>query len=236
MAPSRMASMLRAKSSGLTQTAPATRTVSCTAMAKPAPHWTIPWGSTPPLSCHQQRRANCRVLHKQIRKRERLPVQQWYLDHTRLPFGYHNHGVWHKRFGRYRWYLHRQFRQCLRLSVQQRHLDNGYNDPSGAVDTTPYGINDGGQIVESNNIGTSFLGTLSTTTFALSDFNGDGVSDVLWRNSNGSLAEWFMDGVDDLIDRNSHISGQRGVAWSFLERRRDWRLQRRRRCRHPMAQ
>ena len=26
------------------------------------------------------------------------------------------------------------------------------------------------------------------------DFNGDGVSDVLWRNSNSSLAEWFMDG------------------------------------------
>ena len=26
------------------------------------------------------------------------------------------------------------------------------------------------------------------------DFNGDGVSDVLWRNSNSSPAEWFMDG------------------------------------------
>ncbi len=26
------------------------------------------------------------------------------------------------------------------------------------------------------------------------DFNGDGMSDMLWRNSNGTLAEWFMDG------------------------------------------
>jgi probable HAF family extracellular repeat protein len=68
------------------------------------------------------------------------------------------------------------------------------NDPSGASDSTPYGVNDGGQIVESNNSGTSFVGTLSTTISVPFDFNGDGVSDVLWRNSNGSLAEWFMDG------------------------------------------
>ena len=91
------------------------------------------------------------------------------------------------------------------------------NDPSSAVDTTPYGINDGGQIVESNNIGTSFLGTLSTTTFAPSDFNGDGVSDVLWRNSNGSLAEWFMDGSTISSTATPTYQGSAvspGASWS----------------------
>src|SRR4029077_13744270 len=29
---------------------------------------------------------------------------------------------------------------------------------------------------------------------AIGDFNGDGKSDVLWRNSNGSLIDWTMNG------------------------------------------
>ena len=91
------------------------------------------------------------------------------------------------------------------------------NDPSNTVGTTPYDINDGGQIVESNNIGTSFLGTLSTTTFAPSDFNGGGVSDVLWRNSNGSLAEWFMDGSTISSTATPTYQGSAvspGASWS----------------------
>ena len=91
------------------------------------------------------------------------------------------------------------------------------NYPSGAVDTTPYGINDGGQIVESNNTGTSFLGTLSTTTSVPTDFNGDGVSDVLWRNSNGALAEWFMDGSTISSTATPTYQGSAvspGASWS----------------------
>ena len=28
----------------------------------------------------------------------------------------------------------------------------------------------------------------------IGDFNGDGNSDILWRNDNGSMSEWIMDG------------------------------------------
>ena len=34
----------------------------------------------------------------------------------------------------------------------------------------------------------------SWSVAGIGDFNGDGDADVLWRNSNGSLAEWLMDG------------------------------------------
>jgi FG-GAP repeat len=30
------------------------------------------------------------------------------------------------------------------------------------------------------------------------DFNGDGMSDILWRNSNGDLGIWLMNGTQTL--------------------------------------
>jgi hypothetical protein len=44
---------------------------------------------------------------------------------------------------------------------------------------------------------TSDLGLIPTSwNVALTgDFNGDGMSDILWRNSNGDASIWFMNGA-----------------------------------------
>ena len=70
----------------------------------------------------------------------------------------------------------------------------------------------------------------SWSVAGIGDFNGDGDADILWRNSSGSLAEWLMNGSTIEFERNSHLSGQRRLARHVLERRRNWRFQRRRRC------
>jgi hypothetical protein len=54
----------------------------------------------------------------------------------------------------------------------------------------------------------------------IGDFNGDGNADVLWRNANGSLAEWLMNG--STIASSNFITSN-GVAvtpdatWSIVE-------------------
>jgi hypothetical protein len=35
---------------------------------------------------------------------------------------------------------------------------------------------------------------LSWTPIRAADFNGDGKADILWQNTDGSLAIWLMDG------------------------------------------
>jgi ELWxxDGT repeat protein len=40
----------------------------------------------------------------------------------------------------------------------------------------------------------SFLTGFTMSTAALNDFSGDGLADVLWRNADGTLAEWAMSG------------------------------------------
>ena len=41
------------------------------------------------------------------------------------------------------------------------------------------------------------LGNVPTswTIAEVGDFNGDGYSDILWRNTNGDVAIWFMNGT-----------------------------------------
>ena len=34
----------------------------------------------------------------------------------------------------------------------------------------------------------------SWSVAGIGDFNGDGNSDILWRNTNGTLADWSMNG------------------------------------------
>jgi len=47
-----------------------------------------------------------------------------------------------------------------------------------------------------------------------SDYNGDGKSDILWRNDNGQVYMWGMDGVN-IISAN-YIGGTVPPDWHIL--------------------
>ena len=61
------------------------------------------------------------------------------------------------------------------------------------------------------------------------DFNGDGKADILWRDSHGNIAMWFMNGSDGRL-----VSGCRQYSDQLVGRRHR-RLQRRRQERHRLA-
>src|SRR5262249_14005190 len=52
--------------------------------------------------------------------------------------------------------------------------------------------------------------TATTAGHASEDFNGDGMSDILWRNDNGSVAMWQMNGTQ--VASNQAV-GTIGTAW-----------------------
>ncbi len=52
----------------------------------------------------------------------------------------------------------------------------------------------GGTILLASNVDGNIPIGFSATTFHPNDFNSDGNADILWRNSNGSLADWSMTG------------------------------------------
>ena len=60
----------------------------------------------------------------------------------------------------------------------------------------------------------------SWSVAGIGDFDADGNSDILWRNSNGTLAEWFLNGTN-LIGSNTITSGDVAVApdatWHVVE-------------------
>jgi ELWxxDGT repeat protein len=60
----------------------------------------------------------------------------------------------------------------------------------------------------------------SWSVAGIGDFNGDGNSDVLWRNSNGSLSEWLMNG-STIVSSGSVTSGgiavEPGASWHIVE-------------------
>ncbi len=60
----------------------------------------------------------------------------------------------------------------------------------------------------------------SWSVAGIGDFNADGNSDILWRNTNGTLAEWFLNGTN-LIGSNAITSGGVAVApdatWHVVE-------------------
>jgi len=60
--------------------------------------------------------------------------------------------------------------------------------------------------------------------------NGDGKSDILWQNNNGTVAEWFMNGSSLIAGANvASIRDRRGMRSG---RRFQWRRQ----GRHPVAE
>ena len=66
------------------------------------------------------------------------------------------------------------------------------------------------------------------------DFNGDGRSDILWRNTNGDTSIWLMTGNGPQVQ--VVVDGRPRTGPGELGRRRHRRLQRRRDERHPVAQ
>ena len=61
------------------------------------------------------------------------------------------------------------------------------------------------------------------------DFNGDGKADILWRDTSGDTAIWFMNGTTRSPRGGCRQHSHRLVGG------RDRRLQRRRQERHPLA-
>lgn len=57
--------------------------------------------------------------------------------------------------------------------------------------------------------------TSSTTTRRVSDRNGDGVSDILWRNSDGALHAWIMNAAGGYVD-TAIGSGPVGNEWHVI--------------------
>jgi FG-GAP-like repeat len=46
------------------------------------------------------------------------------------------------------------------------------------------------------------------------DFNGDGMSDILWRDTSGNVAIWEMNGTA-ILNQNSSFVGTVAVQWSI---------------------
>jgi hypothetical protein len=65
------------------------------------------------------------------------------------------------------------------------------------------------------NINTSGLGNVSSTwsVVGVGDFNGDGMSDILWRDSSGNLAIWEMNGTT-VLNINSSGLGNVPTNWT----------------------
>jgi hypothetical protein len=41
----------------------------------------------------------------------------------------------------------------------------------------------------------------------IGDFNGNGTSDILWRNSTGALVEWTMNGAQVTAEQQATVQG-----------------------------
>jgi hypothetical protein len=66
------------------------------------------------------------------------------------------------------------------------------------------------------NQATSFVGQVRPvwSIVGSGDFNGDGMSDVLWRDTNGNVSVWEMNGTTILNLATSFVA-QVPTAWSI---------------------
>jgi Ca2+-binding RTX toxin-like protein len=65
--------------------------------------------------------------------------------------------------------------------------------------------------------GGTFLKTVSTDwqVAAVGDFNGDGISDILWRNSSGSITDWLGTANGSFTDNASHALNSVSTDWQI---------------------
>jgi ELWxxDGT repeat protein len=78
----------------------------------------------------------------------------------------------------------------------------------------------GGSITSSGAItldGTAVNPGATWSIVGISDFNGDGQSDILWRNDNGAVAEWLLNGttvVSSVIPNVGGTAATPDATWS----------------------
>ncbi len=80
---------------------------------------------------------------------------------------------------------------------------------------------DGSQILSSQGItaqGSAVAPGASWSVAGIGDFNGDGASDILWRNANGTLIDWTMNGSAITSSQDVTLSGTLATpdaSWSI---------------------
>ena len=97
----------------------------------------------------------------------------------------------------------------------------------------------GSQVTASQQVtlgGSAAMPDSSWSIAAIGDFNGDGKSDMLWRNTIGSLIDWTMNG-SQITSAQQVTFGASPVSldssWQIVT---NLRLQREWHLRHPVAQ
>jgi len=84
------------------------------------------------------------------------------------------------------------YQAILQSIVYSPKIDNPANFGANPTRTVTWVVDDG---AASNNLSTPVTTTLIIGHEVSNDFNGDGVTDVLWRNStNGSIETWLLNG------------------------------------------
>src|SRR5208282_4302776 len=66
---------------------------------------------------------------------------------------------------------------------------------------------------------TTYVGTVSSSTWTIvgtGDFNGDGYTDILWRDTSGDVAIWLMNGTTVLNPTTSYVATV-STTWSIVE-------------------
>ena len=77
------------------------------------------------------------------------------------------------------------------------------------------GANGAGTVFEITGSGFATTRTI-TGPPAASDFNGDGLSDILWQNTSGQAAVWEMDGTSQIAGGSALVGGNPGPSWKEI--------------------
>src|SRR5258706_1104858 len=94
----------------------------------------------------------------------------------------------------------------------------GIRFPTAAGEARGITTGPDGALWFTENTSANKIGRLALTTINPHDFNGDGKSDILWRDTSGNVAVWEMNGTTVL---NPNTAGVENVptTWSIVGQR-----------------